>query len=192
MADPSTDCSAASPTPPPAPSANSPTVPIDDTIAIQERTLDRQLEWIRAVDVKTAFVLTICLAMLAGLFALAPKSENLGWKHVAVLVGGGALVVLTAILCGRATFPQRRGPLGSLVFFGEICKHSREGYASAVARRSREEYLADLNAQCHRNAQIAALKYRRVGWAMVWLEVGLVFWLAAMVTLYWGLLDGTP
>jgi hypothetical protein len=35
------------------------------------------------------------------------------------------------------------------------------------------------------------MKYRRLGWSMVWVEIGVVPWLAAMLMLYKGYLDGT-
>ncbi|HRQ73791.1 MAG TPA: DUF5706 domain-containing protein [Phycisphaerales bacterium] len=147
---------------------------------LQERVLDRQLEWIRGADTKVTIVIGFDTALLGSLALLAAPSENLGWRHV--VLGACALTaLLSLILCVVATFPRTKGPPGSLIYFGGIAKHSPDSYHEAVVGRNEAEYLRDLNSQCHRNAVIAKHKYSALRHAMGWLMAGIVSWL---LTLY--------
>lgn len=57
-------------------------------------------------------------------------------------------------------------------------------FAQAFVNQTDTGYLADLNAQCHRNAQIASTKYRAVQSGMKWLFVSVPLWLLACYFLY--------
>lgn len=149
------------------------------SIARQEATLERMLEWIRAIDSKTPIILGLCTAMLAVLGAVAPKPNALDKSSAFLLLCGGTPLVLALIQCMRATFPQTRGPANSLLFFGGVAATPYATYDTKVNSRSEAEYLTDLNAQCHRNAEIAAAKFRAVQWAFRWLYIGMPLWLVA-------------
>lgn len=107
-------------------------------------------------------------------------------SKTAVAVFCGALVpqCLSLLYCALATFPQTKGPAGSLIFFGGIASRSPEQHRADVAHLTREAHLADLTAQCHRNAQIASLKYRRVRSGTAWLFIGIAPWIYAIFHLY--------
>jgi hypothetical protein len=151
----------------------------------EEHILGLQLEWIRAVDVKTPIVMAIATAGLGALFALLPKpTEFTSWSLAWLVVGSGCLF-LSVYLCGRATFPRTSGP-ESMIFFGGICKLTAAQYAERCTAREDDTYLADLMSQCYRNAEIARDKYKETRRAMIWLYAGIVPWLIAVYFLYKG------
>ena len=155
-------------------------------ISRQETVLQHQLDWIRAVDSKTPVVIGVATAMLAVTGALSPAPTNVTWI-TGLLMAAGSLPLLVSIAwSAAATFPQTTGPRGSMIFFGGIASMTNTEYAKAVAGRSDVQHLEDLNAQCHRNAQIATAKYRAVRHAMGWLFVSTPLWLAACYLLYKG------
>jgi len=165
----------------PAPAAH----PSDEWIEqVQTEELARLLEWVRAVDAKVPVLTAISCAVIASVAAVAPAPPNLNWTALAVISSGVAPQMASLVYCALATFPQTNGPSGSLIFFGGIANRSAEQYRVDVARLTRDAHIADLTAQCHRNAQIVALKYRRVRFAAAWLFIGIVPWVFAIYFLY--------
>lgn len=162
--------------------------PADPLAAIerQEASLARQLDWIRAVDGKVPVLIGIDTAMVAAIAAIAPEPGRFTALAGLMVVLGSGAVIISLICCITATFPRTDGPEGSLIFFGEICKRPLEAYDRAIRERTDADYLADLNAQCHRNAQVAASKYAAVANAMMWLFIALPLWLIAGYMLYQG------
>lgn len=155
-------------------------------IEIQESNLDRQLEWIRAVDAKVPTVIGIATTMLAVTGALSPQPENLSWESGLWMALASIPLLVCLVFCAAATFPKTKGPAGSLIYFGGICERSHSEYSNAVSQRSDSEYLDDLNQQCHRNAELAKAKYAALQWAMRCLFVGTAFWLVGCYMLYKG------
>ena len=154
-----------------------PAMAVADRIAIAEGTLSRLLEWIRAVDAKTPLVIAIATGMLGVIAAVAPKPGDLALRSSLAIALGAIPLIGSLVLCLMATFPQTRGPLDSLIFFGGIAKRSAQQFLDAERKRTQEEYLADLLAQCHRNAEIAASKYADLKRALYWLAASIPFWL---------------
>ena len=165
---------------------NTHTNDLSSLIERQEVSLSRQLEWIRAIDTKTPIIIGLATTMLAVTGALSPKPQdlNLGWG-VAMAMGSLPLIGCLS-WCAAATFPHTAGPGSSMIYFGSICKLPHADYANALSTRSDAAYLVDLNAQCHRNAQIATAKYRAVQRAMLWLFMATPAWLVACYLLYKG------
>jgi hypothetical protein len=155
-------------------------------IAQQEASLDRQLEWVRAVDSKTPIVVGLATTMLAVLGALSPAPMNLNCGTGLVMAFGGLPLVGCLCWCAAATFPHTSGPDGSMIYFGGICKVAPEEYGKKISAQTDAEYLVDLNAQCYRNAQIAVAKYRAVQRALLWLFIAMPAWLVASYLLYKG------
>lgn len=151
--------------------------------ARQEAALLLQLEWIRAVDSKTAVVIPIATAMLATLWAVAPKPSDLNLCSVPWLAIGTVPPLLALVFCWKATFPQTDGPAGSFIYFGGICSHDLAKYGEKVRSRTDDEHLEDLCQQVHRNAQIARSKYGAVQHAMKALLAGALLWVAAIYVL---------
>jgi hypothetical protein len=164
-----------------------PDPPSDDVLEVQigraEKTLDRLLEWIRAVDTKTPVVMAVDTAMLGVLAALAPSPDQFGATTWLCIAFGSVALIVSLGLCAMATFPQTKGPEGSLIYFGGIAARSAEAFAQAMYEQTNTQYLDDLLRQCHRNAEIAANKYARVRRALFWLVGGIVPWLATLYLL---------
>lgn len=156
----------------------------DDALDVQvdraDKTLDRLLEWIRAVDAKTPVIMAIDTAMLGVLAALTPAPEKLSATAWLWIAFGSAALIVSLGLCARATFPQTKGPGASLIYFGGIASRSADAFAQAMREVTKAQYLEDLLGQCHRNAQIATDKFACVRRALFWLVAGIVPWLAAL------------
>jgi hypothetical protein len=129
-------------------------------IAFQEATLSRQLEWVRSVDSKVPVLLGISAAMLGAMVSLAPDSTEFSMAQRTCMVLAAALLVWSQTCCALAVYPRTEGPGGSLVYFGTVAEMTRPQYIAALQARTDWDYLSDLQIQTHRNAQIAALKFR--------------------------------
>ena len=155
-------------------------------VEAQTAELARLLDWVRAVDAKVPVLTAISCATVAAVAAVAPAADKLTWINMVVIVIGVLPQFASLLYCALATLPQTHGPTGSLIFFGGIAARSAEQYRKDVSALTPSAYLADLTAQCHRNAEIAALKYRRVRIATAWLFAGIVPWVLALYLLYKG------
>lgn len=155
-------------------------------VEVQTAELARLLDWVRAVDAKVPVLTAISCAIIASVAAVAPAADKLTWSTVLLIAAGVVPQFASLVCCALATFPQTRGPAGSLIFFGGVAGRSAEQYRKDVSALTPSAYLADLTAQCHRNAEIAALKYRRVRSATAWLFLGIGPWVLALYLLYKG------
>jgi hypothetical protein len=164
----------------------SPSPDLPAAIERQEAVLQHQLDWIRAVDSKTPVVIGMATAMLAVTGAVSPAPGNLTWGTGLLMAVGGLPLLVAIAWSAAATFPQTSGPRGSMIFFGGIASLTYGEYSKAVSDRSDAQYLADLNAQCYRNAEIATAKYKAVRKAMAWLFLSTPLWLVACYFLYKG------
>lgn len=153
-------------------------------IEIQERTLGYQLDWIKAVDTKTEILIAIDLAMLGLLAAVAPKPTDLSALPIIMLSASALPLLVSLFYCVRATFPHLDGPRGSLIYFGGICAHDREGFGDLARGRSETDHLKDLCDQTHQNALIAGTKYKRIQAAFMAMFIGAAFWLPTVYILY--------
>jgi hypothetical protein len=159
---------------------------IDHRIERQEATLERLLEWIRAVDGKIPIVIGFATAMLAVTGALSPKPTTLTWGTGLLMAIGSLPLVVSLCFCAAAISPRLTGPHGSMIYFGGIAALTRAKYGVAILGRSDAEYLDDLIDQCHRNAKIAEAKYSAVRMALLWLFLGTPGWLISGYLLYNG------
>jgi hypothetical protein len=170
--------------PAPVPAARSPPSDTPELIAwaisVQEKTLDRLLDSIRAADAKTATVLAIDAAMIAALVALTAQSDGQGPWSAGWVAAGSAFLVASIVLVALATVPQLTGPRDSLIFFGGIASRTPAEFAATSISRGQRGYLEDLTSQCHRNAVIALGKYRRIRYATLALIIGVWPWLASI------------
>jgi hypothetical protein len=158
-----------------------------DSKAPMESTLNMQLEWVRGVDGKIQFLLTIEIAMLGALAAVVPDPDTFAWAWHGLWVIAGSLGLLGSLVCcGVATIPRTKAPAPSLIFFGEIAKLTVEEFGTAILKRTDDVLLNDLITQTHKNAQLAASKYAVLRVAYAAFFVGLAGWLPAMYFLYRG------
>jgi hypothetical protein len=175
-------------------------------IELQEKTLQKQLDWIRQADKKAQILMGTNLAMIGGLLSLTSKSEVLGLSLPVLVTIGVLFPALSLVSCTSATSPRIghsaehdlvvlgrlritwRKPQAdrptdsrpSLIFFGQIRRLSLEAYSDRVSEQTPERYLQDLNAQCHINATIADLKHARMRVAGSQLLVGILPWAFAI------------
>lgn len=158
----------------------------DERIKILEATLARLLQWIAAAESRISLVLGLNTAMLGALAvgttlpgALTP------WAALA-----GALTVLLLGLgyfnLAQATFPRTDGPDGSMIFFGGIAARHRDVFVEDAKLLDKTRYIADLAAQCHRNAVIANGKFSFVKRAQIWLFASVLPWSGTLFLLYEG------
>lgn len=159
-------------------------------ITIQEKVLQRHLDWVKAAETKAQICIPINLAMIGALLALTPGYKLVHPGHFQNLAMGIVLPSLSLVFIFFTFIPQKKPAQGtkpSLIFWGGITKYETEPqYVGELRQRTSETYLADLNTQVYVNARIAKRKYDRVHWAMNLLFAGLVPWLAAAFLLYRG------
>jgi hypothetical protein len=149
-----------------------------------EKTLARLLEWIRAAEAKMAPVLAIDTAMLGVLGALTPPVFERSIVSAIVVVVAAVLLLASLLLLFLAAIPRTRGPQASLIFFEAIKRTDCKGYLSAVRALTDDRYIADLAAQCHRNAEICSRKFQLL-WCSTWLLFSAVIpWLVGIWLVY--------
>lgn len=151
-----------------------------------EKTLSRLLEWIRAADAKIAPILAIDTSMLGVFAAFAATVSD--WTTGCTLLAALAVVplLLSLLFLSLAAFPRTEGPKGSVLYFEGIKSMEVDTYQSELLNLSEDTYLADLANQCHRNAEIASVKFKFVRISMVCLFIAIIPWLVVVYTLYQG------
>ena len=157
---------------------------LEERIRILEANLDRQHTLSRAADGKIGPLLTLEMAMLGCLAALAPKGST--WSIPAAISTTLAAVSLAMSIGALlwAQVPRTEGPKGSVVFFGAITTRTVEQFHEAMRQLSAEEYLKSLADQCHQNAEITVRKFAWVhrGWILA--LVAVIPWVLAIYQLY--------
>lgn len=150
-------------------------------------SLARQVEWVKQADTKANFAFAFNTAMLGALAAVAPKVAC-GWSPVAILFSVAAtLLFCYSLICvGVALFPRTWGPVTSILYCGGIAKHTAEGFRGAMLQLSPDAYIGDLCDQCHRNAEIATMKFKWVQRALFSLYCAALPWLLSVWLLYAG------
>jgi len=138
---------------------------VSDRLATAQWVLERHLAWIAAAEVKVGAVVAIDTGLLAGLaaaYGASDASTRTAWAYF--FAGFAAVGTVAALVCAAiALKPRIGGPISSLLFFGRIQELSLPEFQSQFSHASAEELLKDWTAQIHRNAEIAAAKYKWVG-----------------------------
>jgi hypothetical protein len=141
---------------------------------------ERQLAWISAAEVKVGVVVTIQVAMLAGLgaaFGAATKKSTWALGSTTACV----LLAAVAIICAAmAVKPRTDGPASSLLFFGKVQELSAPDFTYRFMNVTDEDLLADYSAQIHVNAQIARSKHDWVRKAVMVSFMSAIPWLSAI------------
>jgi hypothetical protein len=153
---------------------------IEAKIDAAEKNLARLLEWVSRFDNKVLVVIGITTGMLGVLASVAPRPNE--WTRWMILWGG--LSILTLALSFLFTYwsgyPQLRGPVNSLLFFGSIRQCKLEEYKTSFAEQSAEKHLDDLLNQCHRNSEIIWRKFFWLRFAYRALFLSFVPWAIAL------------
>ncbi len=148
-----------------------------------EANLARQIESIRAADIKIALLVPTTTAMLGVLAALLRArplaSDQLFWVCLSALP-----LLLAFAMMAAGVIPRLRGnPERSLLFFGDLSTHDPKSAQTALLALTPQSYLADLAAQCHSTASIAGAKHQNVRRAYIAFLLALPFWLVAVYLL---------
>lgn len=141
---------------------------------------ERQLAWISAAEVKVGVVITIQVAMLAGLgAAFAAAATKSTWAFGSTIAC--VLLAAVAIFCAAmAVKPRTSGPASSLLFFGKVRALSEPDFTNRFKKATDDDLLADYSAQIHRNAEIASAKHDWVGKAVMVSFMSAIPWLSAI------------
>jgi hypothetical protein len=131
-----------------------------------EAQLARVLEFFPRVDAKASGLFGVNSAMLT-ITALNVKPTDLRVCYIAIPLA----LMLVALLISYcflhwSNFPQTRGGEGSLIYFVEIRKRSKDEYIEQYERIDTEGYRRDLLEQVWRNSEILCDKYRYVAAAL--------------------------
>jgi hypothetical protein len=147
--------------------------------------LERNLHWIAASEVKIGVVIAIDTGLFGALAAAFNGSKVVGHYYLAhVSTFFAAMLLATAIICGAMTImPRTGGPPSSMIFFGRIAAKSKANFEHEFNQAAPADLLGDCLAQIHRNAEIAAEKFRWVIASMRWSFAAVPFWLVAIATL---------
>ena len=156
----------------------------DQIIKLLETSLARLLGWIGTAEARISLVLGLDTAMLGTLAVFAPSPRL--WTVAASSFGAIAAVSLAISLVALAfaSFPRTGGPKKSLIYFGGIANIDEEQFLSDMRALSASKYIEDLSRQCHRNAEIAAVKFSWVKRAKIALFFAIAPWGTALFLLY--------
>lgn len=156
-----------------------------DRVGFLEHSLARHLDWIAAADSRASFVFAADTAMLGVLAAVSPKIGS-GWAVAPAIFATFAAVfgLATLLFLSFASFPRTKGPKNSLIYFGGVSQRDADQFRDAISDLTLDSYIADLSAQCHRNAEIAARKFTWVQRAMIALYLSVAPWVVAILILH--------
>ena len=156
-----------------------------DLIPFLESNLARQLHWITSADAKVAFVFTLATAMLGVLAALVTSNQDT-WSKASAALSSFALGLegIALLFASLAAFPRTKGPVGSLIYCGGIAERTHEEFRDALGEMSNGSYASDLVSQCHRNAEIASVKFLWVRRALICLYFSVPAWALSIWMLY--------
>jgi hypothetical protein len=145
-----------------------------------EANLSRQIEAIRAADIKIALLVPSTTAMLGVLAAMLRDRPLDPWQLLWACLCAAPLVAAFGLMAG-GVIPRLRGnPAPSRLLFGDLASKSRADATKALVGVSAEAYLADLAAQCHATASIAQVKHRSIRRAYIAFLLALPSWLVTI------------
>jgi len=147
-------------------------------ISLLEKSLDRNIEWIKSSESRLPVVLSLDTAMLAVLAALFP--EKIFCEPVFFIIFYGlatSLLLLSILFSSFSTFPRTKGPKKSLIYFSGILERSADEFKRDIYNLNEEVYINDLISQCYRNAEIANQKYYWIKRSMICLYLSAIPWL---------------
>jgi hypothetical protein len=151
-------------------------------VDILEKNLNRQIEAIRASDVKITFLVPTMTGMLGFLAASVSRAPPGVLAALHALLGTAPLL-LAYVFLALTVIPRMKSDSRSKVFFGGISRQSPETYSEAMRCLSLADYVAELARECHATAGIARSKYRHVRNAYLAFFVSLPFWAGSIFLL---------
>lgn len=151
-----------------------------DLIEHAKWTLERQLNWIAAAEVKIGFVISLDLAMLAALGAVYANVESPS-PGLGILLLATTALLICSVLSAICTFkPTLSGPERSLIFFGKIASMTQQEFKDVFIKQTEIDRLEDHVFQIHRNAEIALIKHKGVTNSIRWGVLALPLWTSSV------------
>jgi hypothetical protein len=156
----------------------------DDRITAAEENLTRQLDWHSRFDSRALLVLGIDTGMLGYLASILPEAAQWsGWSITAFAITAILLAgSLTSLFVSNR--PDTVAPAGSALFFGTIASMSCKDFHQKWLALTGEAYLADVNEQVHRNAEIICNKFKHLKYAMRFLFLAIIPWVITVALLH--------
>ena len=142
-----------------------------------EQSLERQFMWIQNADNKINFTFAIDAAMLGFVAATFNWNSSSDWVYQITAFLSLILLGLSVLMASFANFPRTTGPEDSQIFFMGITQLTPEKFLEKMQVNDSLYYIRDLSDQCHRNATIAANKYKWVQRSSLALYFGITPWL---------------
>lgn len=153
---------------------------VHEKLEFAKWVLERNLQWVAAAEVKAGAITTLGVAMLGGMAAALGAAHAKSSMLIFWAVLASATLFIALVHIGFTILPRLAGPKRSMIFFGLVAKTPRAEYARELLTASKEELLADLMDQIHRNAEIATQKHRLVRRAAIWSLISVPSWLGAL------------
>jgi hypothetical protein len=144
---------------------------------------ERQLAWIIAADTKIAAVVAIDTALLAGIaaaYSASSEAARTEWTFAWAILSG-TFSLLSLGCAAIALHPKTTGPISSALFFGRIAELSLPDYRDKLMSTANKDLLEDWANQIHRNAEIAAFKYKWVARCINWSFLAAGPWLISVI-----------
>lgn len=150
-------------------------------LSLAQWTLDKNLGWIAASEVKSGFTFAVAASMLGVLYA-GINSLQWFWPCLLYLGATSAFLLGISIICTiMVVIPRLKTPNDSLFFFGSISQKSMSEYKDEFLDGTTKNLLEDIVSQIHRNSQIAVKKQRLVRVGIIFLVLGLIPWLLSVL-----------
>lgn len=144
--------------------------------------LERTLASIGAAEVKLSVIITINLAMLAGLGgAFISFQATQGW-HLLFFIEASIGIFVSLICCALVLIPRLQGPERSFIFFGRVGRRPQKDYFTEFTQAGEDAILNDLIAQIHINSQIACKKYNWIRTSIICSLLSILPWFLSMTT----------
>ena len=148
--------------------------------SVLEKELERLLHWIGAAESRLAFIFSLSTAMIGALAISVPEIASVSSFFKVSISLTILLLGLSIIFIACASFPRTSGPARSLIYFGCINTFPLKEYSKFVSCQTEEEYILDLMAQCHRNAQIATTKFAWIQRSLICTFASILPWSISM------------
>lgn len=151
-----------------------------EKLQILDLIMTKNLMWIGNADSKAAILFGVNSAMLGFLATLVPLPDKFTLTSLLCSIFSGLMLIVSVIFLVLVAFPRLRGPENSLIYFGGIAAYKQQEYVDKILKGSNKEFLADFAKQCHRNGEIAKIKYNLVSKSVICTVVALPTWLISI------------
>ncbi|KIO48338.1 Pycsar system effector family protein [Nitrosospira sp. NpAV] len=145
--------------------------------------LERNLAWIAAAEVKLGIMITLQLAMIGGLATVFGGAAHKTTCSIVFTCISGTLGLIALCCAVMVAIPRLNGTQRSLLFFGEITKHSLNSYTESFCEATDAQLLIDWITQIHRNAEIARDKHKWIRYSIIFSFCSFVPWVIALFLL---------